>query len=147
MAFLFILVIHPSFSKFFCLSALFDDIPMFLHCTPILLAEYNIAQSYHPVLLLPSYDSWFLPLPNLRQRKTDQMPENRWTSLFSLVGGLEHFLFSIIYGMSSFPLTFIFFRGVGQPPSSSGWTHVGVSENSVPLFTQWLMIIIPIKWL
>ena len=28
------------------------------------------------------------------------------------------FLFSIIYGMSSFPLTFIFFRGVGQPPTS-----------------------------
>jgi hypothetical protein len=25
--------------------------------------------------------------------------------------------FSIIYGMSSFPLTFIFFRGVGQPPT------------------------------
>ena len=34
-----------------------------------------------------------------------------------LIGGLEHVLFSIIYGMSSFPLTFIFFRGVGQPPS------------------------------
>ena len=27
-----------------------------------------------------------------------------------LVGALEHFLFSIIYGMSSFPLTFIFFQ-------------------------------------
>ena len=26
--------------------------------------------------------------------------------------------FSIIYGMSSFPLTFIFFRGVGIPPTS-----------------------------
>ena len=32
--------------------------------------------------------------------------------LRNLVGGLEHFLFSIIYGMSSFPLTFIFFRWV-----------------------------------
>ena len=44
------------------------------------------------------------------------------TSLFYsiniLVGGLDHFLFSIIYGMSSFPLTFIFFRGVAQPPTS-----------------------------
>jgi predicted TPR repeat methyltransferase len=29
----------------------------------------------------------------------------------SLVGGLEHFLFSIIYGMSSFPLTNILQRG------------------------------------
>ena len=25
--------------------------------------------------------------------------------------------------------------------------HMGVSENSVPHCTQWLMIIIPIKWL
>ena len=29
-----------------------------------------------------------------------------------LVGGLEHVLFSIMYGMSSFPLTFIFFKMV-----------------------------------
>jgi hypothetical protein len=29
-----------------------------------------------------------------------------------LVGGLEHVLFSIIYRMSSFPLTFIFFKMV-----------------------------------
>jgi hypothetical protein len=32
------------------------------------------------------------------------------------------FLFHFIYGMSSFPLTFIFFRGVGQPPTSQ--THM-----------------------
>ena len=32
-----------------------------------------------------------------------------------LAGGFKH-VFSIIYGMSSFPLTFIFFRGVGIPP-------------------------------
>ena len=41
----------------------------------------------------------------------------------SPVGGFKHFLCSIIYGMSSFPLTFIdaliFFRGVGQPPTST----------------------------
>jgi hypothetical protein len=30
--------------------------------------------------------------------------------LVILVGGLEHLLFSMIYGMSSFPLPFIFFR-------------------------------------
>ena len=30
----------------------------------------------------------------------------------NLVGGLEHCLFSIIYGMASFPLTFIFFKMV-----------------------------------
>ena len=33
-----------------------------------------------------------------------------------LAGGFKH-VFSIIYGMSSFPLTFIFFRGVGIPPT------------------------------
>ena len=37
---------------------------------------------------------------------------------YNLVGGLEHFLFSIIYGMSSFPLTFLFFKMVIAPPTS-----------------------------
>ena len=35
-----------------------------------------------------------------------------------LVGGLEHFLLSHILGMSSSQLTFMFFRGVAQPPTS-----------------------------
>ena len=35
----------------------------------------------------------------------------------NLVGGLEHVLFSIIYGMSSFPLTFICFKMVVGPPT------------------------------
>ena len=35
-----------------------------------------------------------------------------------LVGGLEHFIFFNISGVSSSHLTFIFFRGVGQPPTS-----------------------------
>ena len=34
-----------------------------------------------------------------------------------LVGGLEHVLFSHILGVSSSQLTFIFFRGVGIPPT------------------------------
>ena len=38
---------------------------------------------------------------------------------YNLVGGLEHFLFSHILGMSSSQLTFIFFRGVAQPPTSN----------------------------
>ena len=29
----------------------------------------------------------------------------------------------------------------------AAFTHMGVSEKSVPQSTQWLMIIIPIKWL
>jgi hypothetical protein len=29
------------------------------------------------------------------------------------------FIFHFIYGMSSFPLTFIFFRGVGIPPTTN----------------------------
>jgi hypothetical protein len=35
-----------------------------------------------------------------------------------LVGGLEHLDYCSIYWESSSQLTFIFFRGVGQPPSS-----------------------------
>ena len=35
-----------------------------------------------------------------------------------LVGGLEHFLFFHILGISSSQLIFIFFTGVGQPPTS-----------------------------
>ena len=35
-----------------------------------------------------------------------------------LVGGLEHVLFSIIYGMSSFPLTSFFSRWL-KPPTSN----------------------------
>ena len=38
--------------------------------------------------------------------------------LSHLVGGLEHFLFSHILEMSSSQVTFIFFRGVAQPPTS-----------------------------
>ena len=39
-----------------------------------------------------------------------------------LVGGLEHFLFSHILGMSSSQLTFIFFRGIGlKPPTRYGF--------------------------
>ena len=36
----------------------------------------------------------------------------------NLVGALDHFLFFHIVGMSSSQLTFIFFRWVGQPPTS-----------------------------
>ena len=42
-----------------------------------------------------------------------------------LVGGLEHFLLSIIYGMSSFPLTFIFFKMV-KTTNQSWWEHLGL---------------------
>ena len=64
----------------------------------------------------------------------------------ALVGGLEHFLFFHILGISSSQLTIrpSFFRGVGwnKPPTSAGlspfnpifpWVYWGLSENSVPL--------------
>ena len=35
----------------------------------------------------------------------------------------------------------------GIPSGQDLGTHLGLSENSVPHCTQWLMIIIPIKWL
>ena len=40
-----------------------------------------------------------------------------WYYHVYLVGGLEHFLCSHILGISSSQLTFIFFRGVAQPPT------------------------------
>ena len=45
---------------------------------------------------------------------------SKWRNamVINVVGGLEHFLFFYILGMSSSQLTFIFFRGVAQPPTS-----------------------------
>ena len=43
-----------------------------------------------------------------------------------LVGGFKHVLCSIIYGMSSFPLTFIFFKMVIAPPTSDTCWNVPI---------------------
>ena len=70
-----------------------------------------------------------------------------WNSILppKLVGGLEHFLFSHIFGMSSSQLTFIFFRGVGQPPTRkwvflSFWLKreikIGPKKNSRLVLTE-----------
>ena len=50
-----------------------------------------------------------------------------------LIGGLEHFFFHIL-GMSSSQLTFIFFRGVGQPMTVYiyiyyNWGYAPFSQN------------------
>ena len=50
-----------------------------------------------------------------------------WLEFF-LVGGLEHFLFSIYWEKSS-QLTFIFFRRVGIPPTSNAVTGVSNSMD------------------
>ena len=42
----------------------------------------------------------------------EKLAERKEGHHLNLVGGFEHYLFSIIYGMSSFPLTFIFFKMV-----------------------------------
>ena len=39
------------------------------------------------------------------------------------------------------------YQAVPQTEPKAEDIHMGVSENSVPHCTQWLMIIIPIKWL
>jgi len=58
----------------------------------------------------------------------------------SLVDGFKHVLFSISYRMSSFPLTFIFCRGVGIPPTRF------LSGGTVTLYFQTIHIsIIPTK--
>ena len=50
-----------------------------------------------------------------------------------IIGGLEHFLFFHILGMSYSQLTFIFFRGVGQPP-----TRMGVEVANTQAISKWV---------
>ena len=49
----------------------------------------------------------------------------RTTTYIWLVGGLEHFSFFHILGISYSQLTFIFFRGVAQPPTRWLWYDYG----------------------
>ena len=58
-------------------------------------------------------------LTHARSQNQKRMRLELW-----LAGGLEHFLFSHILGMSSSQLTFIFFRGVAQPPTRWSWHWV-----------------------
>ena len=46
----------------------------------------------------------------------------KWGKHKNLAGGLEHDLFFHILGISSSQVIFIFFRGVGQPPTSEFMT-------------------------
>ena len=66
-----------------------------------------------------------------------------------LVGGFKHFLFSIIYGMSSFPLTnSIIFKMVIAPPTS--YDEIYILENIfLDKYTQQFMVIVPYfsRWL
>ena len=48
------------------------------------------------------------------------------------------FIFYFIYGMSSFPLTFIFFRGVGQPPTRLTIIYHGKSPFSMGKSPFWM---------
>ena len=67
--------------------------------------------------------SWSSPLANCytTRRNINIFHESRWINYINLVGGLEHVLFSHILGISSSQLTFIFFRGVAQPPTKYRW--------------------------
>ena len=71
------------------------------------LAEWN-----HELRQAPNTGSWipprmiFMSLPRISHKI------NGWLVVSNMT-----FIFHFIYGMSSFPLTFIFFRGVAQPPT------------------------------
>jgi hypothetical protein len=58
---------------------------------------------------------------------------NQFTICWNLVGGLEpwNFMTFNILGMSSSQLTFIFFRGVGQPPTSQ-LSPLGLADPGRP---------------
>ena len=85
----------------------------------------------------------------------------------TLVGGLEHFLFSHILGMSSSQLTFIFFRGVGIPPTRWKQSILGMvnrpanpkcwfswawsageprQQRAWPLSRSWTYSVLPSSW-
>ena len=52
-----------------------------------------------------------------------------------IIGGLEHFLFFHILGMSYSQLTFIFFRGVGKPPTRNCVSYIcidGMHTHTLP---------------
>ena len=96
----------------------------------------NIWYALHPKIVesTPKND-WYTESHWFWMSNTDLFPpniewnpnESRMESTGSMRGSIllyliwlvvsDIFYFSIIYGMSSFPLTFIFFRGVGQPPT------------------------------
>ena len=63
-------------------------------------------------------------------RKTILASSGIWTYTGWWFG--TFFIFYFIYGMSSFPLTFIFFRGVGQPPTSIIWSFSESLFSSAP---------------
>ena len=56
-------------------------------------------------------------------------------NIFWLVVWNMNFIFHVIHGMSSFPLAFIFFRGVGLPPTSIIW-HKPFYEPSSAFFVS-----------
>jgi hypothetical protein len=53
---------------------------------------------------------------------------------FKLVGGFKHFLFSTLYGMSSFPLTFIFFKMVKTTHQQRYNFISGIQSNECIVF-------------
>ena len=80
----------------------------------------------------------------------EKILKNSWNHLEKLVkiqrelvGGLEHDFFHIL-GMSSSQLTFIFFRGVGQPPTSitvewDVWWDGGITIDVLFPLVGWLI--------
>ena len=56
-------------------------------------------------------------------------PLEQCCTYIHLVGGLEHFYFSIYWEYSS-QLTFIFFRGVGQPRTNHGGLKTMISTTT-----------------
>ena len=56
-----------------------------------------------------------------------------------LVGGLEHQFYFPIYWESSSQLTFIFFRGVAQPPTRFQFIQIGCTRT-ITIWNWWIII-------
>ena len=85
-----------------------------------------LSPSYHHPMLLGPRNSTAVQTPVssclIHEGSVDPSNYINKQHISDLVGGLEpwNFITFHILGMSSSQLTFIFFRGVGQPPTSDG---------------------------
>jgi len=98
----------------------------------------------HIPVFMPLYNYIDPAVANIRRmRKFLDLPTKMgmWLNNPYLVGGLEHFLLSLIYGIILPPLTFIFFRWVGIPPTRSS-IYFRMTLNVY----HWLNFPLPSRW-
>jgi hypothetical protein len=86
--------------------------------------------------------------PMTNNPMTDKTYLTHFIPWSNLVGGLEHFLFFHILGIIIPTDKLVFFRGVGQPPTSIPWSNDGMFIfNSYLTFAQRVNLHFPMLFL